>query len=231
MKLKIIICLITLIIIMGCTKEQKEYYTTGEVFATYKIQNGQKDGMELKYYKSGKLLSESQWKAGLIIDKVIHYYESGDTLEIQQWEKGKKQGKTIQFYPNGVLRHSINFANDKRVGKTVYYRKDSTIEKMDTYDSTGKLTHSYNYDQKGKLVDQEPFLILEPDRDTLLVDQNNKFEARFINYDTLTTVGFHFGPLTFRKQYVELQDTLDIVEKVDNQYFVHLILSRKEFIS
>jgi hypothetical protein len=65
-------------------------------------------------------------------------------------------------------------------------------------------------------------LILDPASDTLLVNQDNKFEARFINHDSLTTVGFHFGPLKFKKQYVELQDTLDIVEKINNQYFVHI---------
>src|SRR4028118_2159593 len=109
MNLQIAIYLITLVFLVGCAKEQKEYYRTGELLATYKIQNGQKEGIERKYYQSGKLLSERKWKAGLLVDKVIQYYESGDTLEIQRWENGKKQGQTIQFYPNGVKRHSINF--------------------------------------------------------------------------------------------------------------------------
>lgn len=169
----------------------KGYYDTGELWSTTKKLNGKQHG------------------------QAVFYYKDGDTLEIQNWEKGLKQGKTTKFHPNGQVKYVANFKNDSILTKAYTYRPDGSLEVLHRFDEKGRLTHQYLYDSTGNLLDESPWLILKPEKDTLLRGHENIFEVILLNYDTTALIDFALGPATGESSGI--RDFFPISNKEENR--------------
>lgn len=198
-KISLIILSFTLVCCSNAQKDEKldeletvkDYYDTGELLSTTKTLNGKQHG------------------------QAIFYYKDGDTLEIQNWENGLKQGKTTKFHPNGQVKYVTNFKNDSILAKAYTYRQDGSLEILHRFDEKGRATHQFLYDSLGNVVDVSPWLILKPEKDTLLMGHENLFEVIVLDYDTTALIDFALGTETDKRSGIK--DSFPISNKEENR--------------
>ena len=184
-----------------------------------------KKEIEKLYYDSGELMSEVTKINGKKDGRTIHYFQSGDTLEIQNWENGLKQGKTTKFFQNGQVLYVANYKNDSIITKEYTYRPDGSLEILHRFDEKGRITHEYQYDSIGNVVDESPWIILEPRKDTLLLGRENLFEVVLLNYDTTALIDFALGTATGESSGIK--DSFPILNKEENRGVIKIKPNQK----
>jgi hypothetical protein len=203
-KISLIILSFTLVCCSKAEKDEKldeletvkDYYDTGELWSTTKMLNGKQHG------------------------QAVFYYKDGDTLEIQNWKNGLKQGKTTKFHPNGQVKYVANIKSDSILTKAYTYRPDGSLEVLHRFDEKGRLTHQYLYDSTGNLIDESPWLILRPEKDTILLGHENIFEVILLNYDTTALIDFALG--TTADESSGIKDSFQISNKEENRGVVSI---------
>jgi hypothetical protein len=155
-----------------------------------------------EYYENGVLRKEiPRNKDGLIHGRLISYYQNGDTMLYTGWELGKKHGLEKSFYRNGNTQYILEYEKDKINGQMLgfyesgnifqkaYYRDGilsgefveyfdsknhevSTINNYVNYQGSQKLTGWVNYFQDGSIESEESRIVVELQKDTLLLGEN-----------------------------------------------------------
>jgi len=133
------------------------YYQTGELKATGKYVNQQKDSTWMYYHDNGHPLAEEfyfngkregTWKIFYSNGKIaeeknytdniehgdwIEYYESGKIKSKSTYDKGRMEGKRYFYYENGLTKILGNYSRDVRHGVWMYYNEDGTTKKKEEY--------------------------------------------------------------------------------------------------
>jgi len=133
------------------------YYQTGELKATGKYENQQKDSIWTYYHLNGHPISEEfylsgkregTWKIFYSNGKIaeeknytdniehgdwIEYYESGKIKSKSTYDKGRMEGKRYFYYENGLTKILGNYSRDVRHGVWMYYNEDGTTKKKEEY--------------------------------------------------------------------------------------------------
>lgn len=152
MKISILIRLIILIALMGCSDNKKvEYYQDGEKKAIYTIKNGKRKGPFKKFYKNGRVKEKGFYKFGAIHDTLKKYYSNGNLMCISPMKDGKRIKRTIYYYKNGNIEQEMFYKKGKHVLTKIYNRKGNIIN-IKYYDEFGNLVGINLYDQKGNRI-------------------------------------------------------------------------------
>jgi len=119
-----------ILLVAGCQKTQKEYYSNGNIKSVIKLnKKNNYDGQAKFYYENGKLEKLVNYDNGDIKECKV-YYQNGQIIWRSPYLNNRKQGNYLEYYPNGVIKKSILFKQD-------------TIMKFRQYDSLGNLTFEY----------------------------------------------------------------------------------------
>jgi hypothetical protein len=112
-------------------KEQKTYYSSGEIETIYQTLNNKKDGPYKIFYKNGQLKTIVNFKNGKQInEKINSYNEQGNLIRSVEFKNGFLNGHFEEFYSSGNL---------KNVGK---YKDDNIVEKK-AFDENEILKYHY----------------------------------------------------------------------------------------
>jgi antitoxin component YwqK of YwqJK toxin-antitoxin module len=96
-----------------------------------------KDNIYTEFYPGKKAIKfrGEQDEKGLRNGVWLFYSEKGEELSMTNYEHGIKEGHSMVKYPNGAIHYTGEYKNDKPIG----------IWK--TYDATGKLSSTKDYDK------------------------------------------------------------------------------------
>jgi antitoxin component YwqK of YwqJK toxin-antitoxin module len=129
------------VLFVSCKEEDKQEKKKVEVVAP--IIEMEEDLVEIKdniyteFYPGKKAIKfrGEQDEKGLRNGVWLFYSEKGEELSMTNYEHGIKEGHSMVKYPNGAIHYIGEYKNDKPVG----------IWK--TYDATGKLSSTKDYDK------------------------------------------------------------------------------------
>ncbi|MEY2702167.1 MAG: hypothetical protein RLY43_800, partial [Bacteroidota bacterium] len=112
-------------------KEQKTYYSSGEIETIFQTLNNKKDGPEKIFHKNGQLKAIVNFKNGKQINEKINSYdEQGNLIRSVEFKNGFLNGPFEEFYSSGNL-------------KTVGNYKDNNIVEKKVFDENGILKYHY----------------------------------------------------------------------------------------
>ena len=177
---------------------------------------------EIRYYEDGNVLSIRSLRDGKLNGRLIHFYQSGDTMEIQTWKKGVLDGTVIKYFPTGGVKYKAKFVDDHVVGKAVTFKSEMEIALVQNYNSNGVLTHEYMYED-GRIINDFTFFYLDPRNDTLYQDRDNLFDFGILNLEDSMSAGIDFGTIHKGHDFIELVDTLDIIESKDETKYINIV--------
>jgi len=134
----------------------KEYYTSGEIRAEGKYENGKRIGPWKFYHQNGKLEQAGTYvKGGKPDGDWKWYYESGSILREEHFERGKPEGEMREYNDSGKVITKGNFLDGDMDGN--WFLDDGDEREEGTYKSgqrdglwkffftNGKVAHQGKY--------------------------------------------------------------------------------------
>ena len=153
MKSQIIIAILVLLIITGCSKKvEKIYYPSGELKEKIALKDGLKNGEFKSYYKSGQTEQEGIYVNDKREGVFTWYYENGQIDTKVNFVNNVENGELLNYYKTGILKSKGNFNNGKQDGLTIFYYPDGKI-KSETEYRNGVIDGSFKeYYTNGQLL-------------------------------------------------------------------------------
>ena len=140
---RLLLILLPLLLIIGCSEHQKEYdynnllfnkvnntFSTkftdlpvsGNIFKIFKdkktslgfLQNGKKEGLWTDWYKNGQKRYEGNYKGGKLID-LIEWYKNGQKKVEGTWKDGRREGVYTTYYKNRQKSSDETFKDGKEI--------------------------------------------------------------------------------------------------------------------
>lgn len=133
------------------------YYQTGELKATGKYENQEKDSLWTYYnlngtpiseefylsgkregtwkvfYENGKIAAEKNYSNNIENGEWIEYFESGKIKSKATYQMGRIEGQRYFYYENGLPKIIGNYQRDVRNGVWMYYNEDGSTKKREEY--------------------------------------------------------------------------------------------------
>ena len=85
---------------------------------------------------------------------IKEYYQNGQLKGEGSFKDDKRNGLIKGYHENGIIGAEVNFKDDKQDGIERAYYPNGEIQYIHTY-KNGKLIHRKDYDEKGKLINEE----------------------------------------------------------------------------
>jgi hypothetical protein len=153
---------------------------------------GQLDGEMIKYV-NGKIQIKANFIDGLKEGWVLKYYSDGRIENKLFYRANKAQGTEYEYYNNGKLNYTRYWKDDKQYGDLFKYFENGKLDTYSTYDILGLNFCDFHYDQSGKLVKMEGFVISftiyslnEKGDSTIVLNREvNNFSNRFTDIKDL----------------------------------------------
>ena len=126
------------------------YFKNGQVSAEANYKDGQLDGKKTWYYPNNKIKEEGNYKAGKANGYFIDYYINGQISNEGWYVDDERQGTFINYDLMGNITSRIYYLNDEIHGISEYFnpgnKRDNNyyydhgwFDKMEEFDSTGKI--------------------------------------------------------------------------------------------
>ncbi len=100
---------------------------------------GKAEGFDSSFYDNKNVESCYLNKNGLFDGPFYVFFRNGNVYEQGFYKKGNSNGIFNQYSIEGNLRIKGNYINGNKVGKWYFYNKDASIERIEIYNSRGKL--------------------------------------------------------------------------------------------
>ena len=155
--------------VIGCTKEHKFYYESGELLNTYLTKNGEKEGKSITYLKNGQIKG------------------------IKVYRKGKLNGLTKVYFPNGSIMEERMFEDDKMIsekqynnnGQITFFHSTPTANMYQYSEDLNHIEIQYLHEDESNRWDndttiKEPYLAFV--FDSLEIYRKNKDSTKILTY-------------------------------------------------
>ena len=103
------------------------YYETGELKATGKYENQEKDSIWMYYHENGKIMSEEFYLSGKKEGVLKVYYDNGKLAEEKEYSQGVEDGEWKQYYQNQRLKMKAFYEKGSVEGKQYYYNTNGKV--------------------------------------------------------------------------------------------------------
>lgn len=168
------------IILIGCNKVKKEYYTNGNIKYEAEMKDGKQNGHFIKYHPNGKIAIEGSFVNNQREGYFKTYFENGILKDEGYYKKGLGNGLMKEYYESGEIKNEAEMIDGKQVGVLKTYFKNGKLEKKSEY-SDGKVNGLFvEYFPSGRLkfnsiLENDTVLFYEEyDENSKLIDEYRK---------------------------------------------------------
>lgn len=133
------------------------YHSNGNVQATGKYINKEKDSIWTFYRKDGTLVSKENFSKGQLNDTSRYYYYSGALLKKTHFEQGVRHGQETLYYENGQVNKIVHYDHGKLHGPYTVFFPDGDTMSTGQYQQDLKSGTWMYFDEEGNLVNEEEF--------------------------------------------------------------------------
>jgi len=235
--------LVVILILFSCVKgkTKKEYYSTGELKAEYKISDNKKHGDYKEYYRDGKLKVDAYYSEGKLDGMIKFYYDNeqvkwqvnytngkenghykkysknGKLIEKLYYENGVREGLARRYYLNGKLKREVDYENGINNGYYKEYYKDGQLKFHSI--SVNDTTKFYReFSEKGNIIDEYRYVELKPMIDTIYEGEDQYLQIKVYgpyeeeNYLAVSIIDSLDQPFaTYSKEEINESDTAVIL--------------------
>lgn len=149
----------------------QKFTSAGELYRSYYIKNGMKEGEEVEYFRSTQINSQDEtpkpkmslyWHENMIHGVVKTWYDNGQLQSQKEYCRNKRMGPLLGWYRDGHLMIYEEYDEDRLItGQYYKFQRKEPISSVTNgnglatlYDEYGGFIRKITY-QKGKAVDPE----------------------------------------------------------------------------
>lgn len=132
--------------------EIKTVYKSGELFATVKLVDGEKDGIYKAYYENGNIKGEGKYVKGNQVGEWKYYYDNSQLSSISIFIDGELDGLAFEYFRDGSTKSIINYKLDDLNGELIEFFEDGTLKSKVNYLDHKRNGEGFRYLEKGKLL-------------------------------------------------------------------------------
>ncbi len=167
-----------LVLAIACNQQiKKEYYEFGQLKVKAKYQNGKLNGERKLYHKNGKLKEVAYYEDGKIEDTLRKYYPNGQLKLLAPFEGGKENGLVKIYRKTGKLKRVVQKINGKVQGMYKSYHKKGKLRIKALYENDTVVRFYQKFKTTGKLTEDYRDIMVEPESDTVRVEEPFKFKV------------------------------------------------------
>lgn len=157
-----------------------KYYDGGNnIKQTFKLMNGNREGLSKGYYENGQLEFTLNYKNGYPDGESISYNQLGIVIREAQYLNGKYQNKYIEYFDNGQLKLILNYKNGLQDGDSVLYNQFGIVVRKAQYLNGKYLNECIEYFDNGSIR------MVQDNSKYLFYDENSVLRCE-INIDSST---------------------------------------------
>lgn len=131
------------------------YDTSGVILIQTPYKQNKKEGVETVYSKKGDKLSETTYVKG-IKSGPFRQFSPHNVLSVEgTYQNNVLEGSRVTYYPSGAILEKAIYHNGHPVKTLTTLYPNGHIQKLETYDDTGKKISVEKYDINGVQVTQK----------------------------------------------------------------------------
>jgi len=171
---KVLVLLILVLTIIGCTNVKKKFYEDGSIKSTSELKDGIKHGAMKKYHSNGKLSLEVDYVQGKREGIQKEYYKSGILKGEIEIKNNIKLGLMKRYDEDGVLASISEYKDDKKNGYVRWYRPNGVVEVEGYYENDSCIS-SVRLDSLGKETIRETRTAVMHYPENIVLGKEHKF--------------------------------------------------------
>ena len=117
----IILLLLFLTLLTGCTKEKTTYYKNGVKSSEISYFRGKPVGVATFWHPNGKLMQKTQYENGKVVGTLQRWYGNGNIELEEKYSDDLRNGLSTTYNVDGAKILELHFTNDTMNGEYIEY--------------------------------------------------------------------------------------------------------------